>query len=96
MPNARRPLRSRKLLVASIGVATVSQIACMRIDDPVSGNLMAPPGQDGGAISPFFPADAAVRDGRGDTDATTSDADDGDVNSGGDAGDAGDADAGAD
>ena len=37
------PSRRRKLLVASIGVATVSYVAIACRETPVSGNLPAPP-----------------------------------------------------
>jgi len=47
MPAPRR-LQSRKLLVASLGVAAVSYVGCVERPQ-TSGNLMAPPTQDAGA-----------------------------------------------
>ena len=41
---------TKKLLVASIGVATVSYVACSNTE--TSGNLVAPPGSDAAADAP--------------------------------------------
>ena len=41
---------TKKLLVASIGVATVSYVACSNTE--TSGNLVAPPGSDAASDAP--------------------------------------------
>jgi hypothetical protein len=51
---------TKKLLVASIGVATVSYVACSNTE--TSGNLAAPPGSDAASDAPtdaFFGAETS-------------------------------------
>ena len=56
-----RKLRARKLLVASVGVAAISYVAC---STETSGNLMAPYDSDAGA-------DAGTADGKADAPPTS-------------------------
>ena len=61
------PTRRRKLLVASIGVATVSYVAIACRETPVSGNLPAPPPTEtppvtGNLPAPPPPTDAGPED----------------------------------
>ncbi len=64
---ARNPIVSRKLLVASIGVASVSFVACEK--HPAAGNLAVAPPMDA-QVAPATPATidggapaASVKDG---------------------------------
>ena len=44
----REPYRSRKLLIASVGVATINYVAACGHEPVTSGNLVAPPQYSGG------------------------------------------------
>ena len=48
----RRALVTKKLLVASIGVASVSYVACTKEPPPQVGNLMPPQATDASDVAP--------------------------------------------
>lgn len=55
-----RKRKGKALLVASVGIATVSFVACNEPQRPV-GNLRAPePAFDAGPVSPLVPVDSAA------------------------------------
>jgi hypothetical protein len=47
--NPPRPQKGRKLLIASLGLATASYLGCDGIGGETSGNLLPPPINDGGS-----------------------------------------------
>ena len=47
-PGMRKPMQSRKLLVASVGVATINYVAACVHEPATSGNLVAPPPSSAG------------------------------------------------
>lgn len=55
----RKPTQSRKLLIASVGVATISYVAACGREPVTSGNLVAPP-QPEAAGAPTSGGEASV------------------------------------